>query len=106
MVIKRFEAKAKVEHFLIVSMNISSGVTQKYSKNKTNAKKHRNRGSSPNTPQNPNSERSHNGVFYAAERRTVLNVMEMAIEKLEAKVNKYEKNMAIQNEFVKSKLCL
>ncbi|OIZ64278.1 hypothetical protein BLA28_13135 [Eisenbergiella tayi] len=57
VIIKRFEAKANVAHFLIVTMNISSGVTQKYSKNKANAKKYRTKGSSPNIPQNPNSER-------------------------------------------------
>ena len=57
VVIKRFDTNAKVAHFLMFSINISSGFTQKYSKNRANAKKHRNKGSSPKIPQNPNRER-------------------------------------------------
>ena len=57
VVIKRFDTNAKVAHFLMFSINISSGFTQKYSKNRANAKKHRNKGSSPKIPQNPNKER-------------------------------------------------
>ena len=57
VVIKRFDTNAKVAHFLMFSINISSGFTQKYSKNRANAKKHRNKGSSTKIPQNPNRER-------------------------------------------------
>ena len=57
VVIKRFDTNAKVAHFLMFSINISSGFTQNYSKNRANAKKHRNKGSSPKIPQNPNKER-------------------------------------------------
>ena len=38
VVIKRFDTNAKVAHFLMFSINISSGFTQKYPKNRANAK--------------------------------------------------------------------
>lgn len=57
VVIARLVKKAIVAHLRIVSINISSGVTQKYSKNIANAKKAKKIASFPNNPQNPNRER-------------------------------------------------